>query len=174
MVPPGEVGEFHSRGRRHDDIPRVRVVQRSPGACTAVGIVEERPVLVDHDLLAVPARHDGVVFAEEDGLRGRLSVEQFRQAARVELALGQAVDHARPVRRRHQRARDTAVGGLQLCRALDARLSVVRAEEDCVALEKLVRAAGRVEQCADCRVAPRERLERAVGTVRVRGEVVVG
>ena len=54
------------------------------------------------------------------------------------------------------------------------RLPVIRAKDDGVALEELVRAAGRVEQRADGCVAPRERLESRVRALCVRREVVVG
>ena len=56
---------------------------------------------------------------------------------------------------------------------VDVRLAMVGAEDHRVALEKLLGPAGRVEERADRCIASRQRFERAVWTMRVRGEVVV-
>ena len=70
VVAAGEVGELDSGRGRDDDVARVRVVQRGPRACAAVGIVEHGAIALDGDLLAVATREDVVAFAKENGLRG--------------------------------------------------------------------------------------------------------
>src|SRR4051794_28729258 len=88
VMPPCEVCELHAGSRRDDDVAGVRVLQRGPGARAAVGIVEQRRARTHGDLLAVAPGKDLVAFAEEDGLRSGLVVEQLRERAGVELAPG--------------------------------------------------------------------------------------
>ena len=64
-------------------------------------------------------------------------------------------------------------GVLQPLDLVHGRLTVVGAEDDCVALEELVRPAGGLDQPADGVVAPGERGVRGVGPLRVGGVVVV-
>src|SRR5436190_24184667 len=98
MVTAGEVGELDARRSRHDDVARIWVADRSPRACAAVRIVEERGVAVDGHLFAVAASDHLVAFPEEDRLGCRVAFEQVRKSPRLELAARQAVDHAGAIR----------------------------------------------------------------------------
>ena len=76
------------------------------------------------------------------------------------------VDHPGTVRRRHERVGERV---LQPRHVVHRRLAVVGAEDDGVALEELVRPAGRLDQRADGVVAARERLRAPrPGPVRAR------
>ena len=142
---PREVGEFDSRRRRHDHVAGVRVLQRGPRARSAVRIVEQRTGAVDDDVLALAARDDLVPLAEQNRLGCGLAVEELRQPARIELAFRQAVDHPGAVRGGHERARDVRVSRLEPRRCLHSCLAVVRAHDDGVPLEELVRPARGIE-----------------------------
>ena len=81
VVAPAEVGELPARGRRDDQLARVRVRERRPGAFEAVRVVEDRRVARrreavlarrEPELLAVAPGDRLVALAEEDDLdRGR-------------------------------------------------------------------------------------------------------
>ena len=85
----------------------------------------------------------------------------------------EAVDHARAVRSRHGELRAAAVSPaeepearervLEAFDPLDPCLAVVRAEDDCVAVEKRIGPPGRVEQRAHRPIRP---CERGVGAFR--------
>ncbi len=125
----------------------------------AVGdLVEHRDVFV-----AVAPNDQLAVFFEEHDSCCRLRVEPFGDGARVV-----GVDHAGAVRRG-----DEIVAGIEARDLLDARLAVVAADHDRVALEELVGTARSVHQLGDRCVAARERFVRGVGAGGVRGVVVV-
>ena len=69
---------------------------------------------------------------------------------------------------------EVGVGGLERSSAVHLCLTVVGAEDHVVALEELVRPAGRVEERADRAIGVAELRGRAVRPERVRGVVVVG
>ena len=159
VVAAAEVGELPAGRGRQQHLAGVRVAQRRLGARAAVRVlVEERASSSPRG-----GRRPRRVEEQRDIDRG-LAVERGREGARVV-----AVDHRGAVRGGHAGAVDGEPRDL-----LDVRVAVVGAEDDGVALEELVRPAGRVEERRDRRVGPGERLVRRVRPERVRGVVVVG
>jgi len=121
-----------------------------------------------------PARRANRLSAleEEHRLGAGLGVEACRQFAGVLPGLSGPVDHAGPVGRGHDHTR-ILEPVLQPHCPFDPRLSMVGAEHHRVSLQELVRAACRLDQGPDRRVAPGQSLGRRPRTGRVRGEVVV-
>ena len=182
VMAAGEIGELVARRRGDDHLPGMRVVERRPGPLEAVGIPEQslvpgrRPTgraRRKRELLSLAADDGLAVLEEERRLDRRLLVEPLGQCTHIVL-VAQPVEHPGAVRCRHQHSGKIAEGLLQANVPVDLRLAVVGAKDNRVPLEKLVGAAGCVEQRPDRRVAAHERFERRVGAVDVGGEVVVG
>jgi hypothetical protein len=123
-------------------------------------------------LAAAPGDRLAVLAVEHD-LGGRRAVEPPCQLPRVLPAFRQAIDHPRPVGGGHKDAVEPGEVRLERDHTLNGSLAVVRADDDGIALEKLVRPARGLDQRADGGVAAGERLPRPTGPEEVRGEVVV-
>ena len=94
---------------------------------------------MERNVDAVPPGHRPAVLEEERGLDRRVAVEPLGERPGVG-----AVDHPGAIRRRHERV-GPREGLRQGPDVLDGRLAVVRAEDDVVAFEELVRPAGCLE-----------------------------
>jgi len=183
VAAPGKVGELHPEGRRDEHLACVRIRERGPGALEGVGLVEDGEIPVrapavsrrrEVELLAA-APGDGLLsLAVEHDLGGRRAVQTARQLRGFRFATWQPVHHPGPVRSGHHDALDTRKGRVEGDRPVDAGLPVVGAEHHRVALEKLVRPPGRLDERADRGVAARQRFLGLLRAERVRGEVVVG
>src|SRR5438105_3289170 len=182
MTSAGEVGELEAERGRDDQVAGVRIRKRSPDAFEGVGLVEERDIPSrlpagaggsEPKLLAFTARDGLAAFAVEDELRARDAVQPLRESRRILTAVRQSIHHAGPIRGGDDQAFDAGEAGLERGRPVDLRLPVVGADDDRIALEELVRAAGGLDQRADRSVAAGERLLRTFRTERVGGEVVV-
>ncbi len=158
-------------GGRDDQLAGVRVRQRRPGPLASLRMVEDRGVATragrgEAKLGTVTARDGLVPLAPEDDVDGFVAVEPPGEHRRIVVG----VDHARAVRGGHE------VFGEDVLQPGDVghgRLAVVGAENDRVALEELVRPARGLDQRADGHVAPGERGVRCIGSLGVRGVVVV-
>src|SRR5439155_24778611 len=175
---PREVGELDTGRRGDDQLARVRVREGAPGSLEGIRLVEEGLVAArlpassgwgEAQLFALAPRDGLVAFAVEDDFGCGAAVQPPSQGRGVA-----SVDHPRAVRGGHDHIVDSTEGRLQRGDALDRRLAVIGADDHRVPLEKLVRAAGRLDQRADRRVAARERLLGCTGPEYVRGEVVIG
>src|SRR5438094_2642625 len=178
VAAPREIGELDTDRRRDDQLARIRVRERAPGSLERVGLVEQGLVAArlpasggrpEAKLFAVAPRDYLVAFPVEDDFSGRTTVEAPSQRRGVP-----SVDHPRAVRGGDDDVIDPGEARLQGGDALDRRLAVIGADDHRVPLEKLVRAAGRLDQRPDRRVAARERLPSGARPEHVRGEVVVG
>ncbi len=150
-MPAGEVGEFVAGSGRHEHVSAVRVAQSRVRTREAVRIVAERV----EPLASVATSDELAVLEEEHGLRSGVAVEPLGELARAPAA--KVVDHAGPVRRRDDELVDAGEGMVQGRRAVDTSLSVVRADDDRVALQQRVHATRGVEQRAHRVVCTRER-----------------
>ena len=160
VVASGEVDELPARCRRDEHLARVRVAERTLDAGAPVRVaVEQRRGPRRRGCGRPPRRPRGRAATSTDGSPSSAS----REPARVV-----AVEHRRAVRGGDERAGHVEPRGL-----LDRRLAVVGAEDDRVAREERVGAAGGLEQRGDRGVGPAERLVRGVGAEGVRGVVVV-
>src|SRR6478736_5771132 len=140
----GKVGELDAVSRGDDQLARVRIVEGRPGAGEGVRVGQERRVAVglpaacrrrEAELLARPTRNRFSSLEEEHRLRARFGVEARRQLASVLSGLAGPVDHAGPVRSGHDHTR-VLEPVLQAYGSLDARLSVVGAENHGVTLQE--------------------------------------
>ncbi len=155
VMAAAEIGELAARRGRDEHVAGVRVRQRGRRAREAVGIVEH--VDAPRRRRAAPRRPRRPPGRARD-LDGRVAVEPLRRAPRA--ARREGVDHPGAVRRGDDAV--VAERVLEPRRSIDVRLAVVRADDDGVALEELVQAAGGVEQRAHGVVAARERCVRGV------------
>src|SRR5579884_1049498 len=173
VVTAAEVDELPALRGGDEQLARVRVLKRRARPPRCVRVVERvhgcvRSFAPDDHLLALAAERD---------VDRREPVEPARELRDVEARVRKQVDLPRAVRARHDDlAAEVREPLLQPGRLADARLAVVGKQHDRVALEELVRVAGRVEERTDRRVLLLERMLRG-GSVRpggVRGEVVAG
>ena len=182
VMAAGQIGELESRGGGDDHLTRVRIVQRSPCSVQTAWIPE-------HDLvpgrappirpagkaqfLSFASRDRGRSFEEQDGLCRLFLVEPLCERPCVGRGTAEPIQHSGPVRRGDEHVVEIPERRLQANVLGDMRLPVVRAENNRVTLEELLRPAGRVEERADRGIASRQGFESPIGAMSVRGEVVV-
>ena len=192
MVAAAQVRELEARRGGDDQVAGVRVVQGGPRTFERVRVREQRLVAAggepavrpDEAELLAGATGDGLVALEVEHDFGALfSIEAPGQLVGLRTTARQAVHHRGAVRSGHGQLGRASAGaeereaverGLESHTAVDVRLTVVGADEDRVALEELVGAAGGIEQGGDGAIGARERRLRAFGPLGVRGIVVVG
>ena len=173
VVTPARVREFDARLSGDDQVARVRVRERGPGALERLGLIEDaagafrEPAVhagretkelagtTRHGCSVVPVQHHVVPTVEALG-----EVRGLGAAAR------EAVDHAGTVGCGHRKLRTAAVRSpeepevrervLEAFDPLDRCLTVIRAEDHGITSEKLIGAARGLEQGADRAVRSRE------------------
>src|SRR6185312_6762032 len=98
-------------GGRDDHLAGLRILESGPGALEAAripehGLITNRSLDAEAQLLAFAPGHGLVAFKEEHRLRGLFGIQSQGKLTRSELALGQAVDHPGPIRGGDERSVD--------------------------------------------------------------------
>src|SRR5581483_10856083 len=185
MVAAAEIGELPAFRGRDEQLARVRVRERGPRTGECIGLIEDRPVAggrpavavgPEAELLARPPRDRVDSLASERHLDRGLAVEALGEGAGIDERRATEIELAGAVRGGDDDVvLEPGEGRLQLRRPLDRRLPVVGKEDDRIALEEGVPAAGRVEEALNGGIGARQRnVLRALRAVHVRRVVEVG
>ncbi len=144
------------------------------------------PAGAKRNLRSFPTSDRVTPFEEQHHVRGRLAVQPLCKRSCVQLAAREAVDHSRPVRGGHSkiaairsrpsRHEQLEVGerALEALDTADVGLSVIGADDQCVAVEELVHPPGGLDQPPERCIGTLERRPRILWSREMGGVVVVG